>query len=709
MRSWRILVLAAIPLLFFLTGFFTLGNYGINWDESNHYTRGQAYLHYYLTGKKTYDDLPGWDKIAVASATVSQVDPIYRQYRYSRFMVASAPAEVFFAEDAGHPPLNGILAAAFNRMFYGKLGWLPDVESHHLFILLVSTGLVALVTWWAYRVMGFWPAVVSGLAITLHPMFLGESRFNIKDPVEATFFTLTLYLLWSAVMARKPQEEPKRLLLAGVAFGLALATKFNALFILPIFVLWHALELAIDPDWRKSVVKALTWRVGLGYVGFIGIGVGMVYIFWPYLWGNAFEHLGKVFAFYTHLGTGQPYNEQYLLPGGFNYYPILDAIYRTPLVTLVLVVIGIASTVVWFVRKGLAQKKVADATLATYVLWLLMLTLPIARVVAPGSSLYGATRQIMEHIPALALLAGVGASVLFNKLTLRVSLIVVIGAYLGLVVSFVKLHPNENLMLNSLIGGLRGAYAKNYPSWANTVGNAYQQGIEWLNANAEPNSKLTLMYGLGSALPPGRLRLDIDFSSRFYSGSLQEGEYVMEIWPLPDGYLAEYPQTFLEPVYTYQVEAVPILTIWKNDRAHRKGSPDGEWSVDPTPIVVEDRFVVGPDLVIDLKKEYPLDRLVLDYEPTPGCEKLKEFALHIAGDPTSPIGLRGASDAKYVRKENIPYVHINRPHLADKPFPDYFFAGQRTRYIKISSITKDQENCLFNPTAIKVWRFRFDK
>ncbi|MFY9484251.1 MAG: phospholipid carrier-dependent glycosyltransferase [Patescibacteria group bacterium] len=698
MRSWRTLVLAAIPLIFFLTGLFTLGDYGLNWDESNHFTRGQAYLHYYLTGKKTYDDLPGWAELAAANATVAKADPIYKQYRYSRFMVPSAPAEVFFAQDAGHPPLNGILAAAFNRIFYGKLGWLPDVESHHLFILLVSTGLVALVTWWAYRVMGFWPAVVSGLAIALHPMFLGESRFNIKDPVEATFFTLTLYLLWSAIMVRKPQEEPKRLILAGVAFGLALATKFNALFILPIFGLWHALELAIDPDWRKAVMRALTWRVALGYVGFVAIGFGMVYIFWPYLWGNAFEHLGKVLAFYTHLGTGQHYNAEYLLPGGFNYYPLLDVIYRTPLVTLALVVIGIVSTVAWFIRKGFAQKKVRDGTLATYVLWLLMLTLPIARVVAPGSSLYGATRQIMEHIPALALLAGVGTKIILDVLShyrikqfLYIFIILLATSYLLLATNFVRLHPNENLMLNSLIGGLRGAYAKNYPSWANTVGNAYQQGIEWLNANAEPNSKLTLIYGLGSALPPGRLHLSIDFSSRFYSGSLQEGEYVMEMWPLPDGYLAEYPQAFLEPVYTYQVDGVPILKIWKNDKEHQKGN----WRVDPTPIVVEDRFVVGPDLLIDLKKEYPLDRLVLEYEPTPGCEKLKEFALHIAGE-----------DGKYVRKENIPYVHINRPQLAEKPFPDYFFAGQPTRYIKISSITKDQENCLFNPTSIKIWQFR---
>ncbi|MBI3495227.1 glycosyltransferase family 39 protein [Candidatus Berkelbacteria bacterium] len=689
-KHWQLAVLIIIPLLFFLSGALTLHDYGINWDESNHFSRGQAYLHYFLTGKTTYDDIPDWQRVAQNSGEVGLVDPILRRHRYSRFMVPSSPAAEFLKADAGHPPLNGILAAAFNRFFYGKLGLFGDLDSHHFFEITVSTGLVALVILWAYRVMGFWPAVISGVALATHPMFLGESRFNIKDPVEATFFTLTLFLLWHAVTKREPAREPRLLLWAGVAFGLALATKFNALFIIPIFVLWHVLELAIDPKWRTAIRNAFTWRVFAGYVGFAAIGVGILFVSWPYLWHDPINHLGKILGFYTHLGTGQHYNTAYLLPGGFNLYPLLDAIYRTPFITLTLATAGIVGM---FSR---LKEKHASA----YLLWFLMLIVPIARVIAPNSSLYGATRQIMEHVPAMALLAGVGAQTIIdilarykNKLLMGGFFLFTVLCYLLLAATLWRFHPNENLYLNSLIGGLPGAYAQNYPSWANTVGNGYEAGIEWLNVNAPHNSKLTLIYGLGSAIPPGRLRLDIKFSTRYYSGSLQEGEYIMEMLPLPDGYLAEYPERFLAPVYTYTVDGVSIVRIWKNDKEHQQG----HWSVDPNPITVKDRFVVGPDLVIDLKKAYPLDHFSLEYDATvPGCEKLKEFALHIAGQ-----------DEKYVRKENIPYVHINRPQLAEKPFPDYFFAGQLTRYIKIASIDKDQERCLFNPTLIQVWQFQY--
>ena len=51
-----------IGILFFIVGVWTLPHYGINWDTINHLPRGQAYLHYFLTGKRTYEGLPLFKK-----------------------------------------------------------------------------------------------------------------------------------------------------------------------------------------------------------------------------------------------------------------------------------------------------------------------------------------------------------------------------------------------------------------------------------------------------------------------------------------------------------------------------------------------------------------------------------------------------------------------------------------------------------------------
>ena len=46
-----------ISTLYFAVQVATLSDYGINWDTINHLPRGQVYLHYFLTGNKTFKDL----------------------------------------------------------------------------------------------------------------------------------------------------------------------------------------------------------------------------------------------------------------------------------------------------------------------------------------------------------------------------------------------------------------------------------------------------------------------------------------------------------------------------------------------------------------------------------------------------------------------------------------------------------------------------
>ena len=105
-----------IPILlatvFFFSALFTLPHYGISWDETLHFYRGQAYLRYFLTGETTYDDLPKVDlqgangdpnKIAIPRRSFYQSD-LYN-------------GEYMLKNDSGHPPLNDELAALSNFIF----------------------------------------------------------------------------------------------------------------------------------------------------------------------------------------------------------------------------------------------------------------------------------------------------------------------------------------------------------------------------------------------------------------------------------------------------------------------------------------------------------------------------------------------------------------------------------------------------------------
>ena len=43
-----------MALVFFVISFFTLNNYGVSWDESIHFARGQAYLYYYTLATEDF-------------------------------------------------------------------------------------------------------------------------------------------------------------------------------------------------------------------------------------------------------------------------------------------------------------------------------------------------------------------------------------------------------------------------------------------------------------------------------------------------------------------------------------------------------------------------------------------------------------------------------------------------------------------------------
>src|SRR3990167_10265356 len=146
-----LLIVLFIPALSLLIGIWTLGHYGINWDEPYHYRRGQAFLHFFLTGKKTYEGLPKYPPLAGDSDNPGFRDAEKNweelkenpglsdpEFRRSFYQDDSWNGEYFIdiEKSYGHPPLNGILASVFNKVFYQKLGLLGDLESYRLFIVV---------------------------------------------------------------------------------------------------------------------------------------------------------------------------------------------------------------------------------------------------------------------------------------------------------------------------------------------------------------------------------------------------------------------------------------------------------------------------------------------------------------------------------------------------------------------------------------------
>lgn len=526
MKINKIFLSIAVSVLFFIICFLTLKDYGVSWDSATHFKRGQAYLHFFMTGQKEYANLT---------------------LKNRSFYQSDVQNGNFWLKDTkGHPPFNGIASSFLNHVFFQKLGILPDVESHNLFIVVTSSLLVFFVFLLVYENFGVFPAMMATILLVTYPLFWSESHFNIKDPPMTAFFTGSIYFFDKFMR----DKRTKWIICSSILFGLALSIKLNALFLPIIFSIVIFLKRK-ELNNKSKYIKPLLVGLVVSFTIFL--------LFWPALWNNFPASLFEVLRFYKEVGTGTNYQPVNYYLFGFNSYPWLWVLYTTPPILLGLFIVGI-----YFLLKNIKKLN------TFYLLLLIWFFVPLLRASLPGMSIYGGIRQFMEFLPAMVIIAVIGINFLTTKYQVKSNVTkTLFGVLLFglLLIPISRMYPNENLYFNFLIGGLKGASEKNLPSWGNSFGNTYRQGIDWVNLNLPQNSKLTLLQGELINAPKIWLRDDINYNKENYSGNLAMGEYIMELTfdntiksPLE---VWKYVET-LPVVYEVSVDQVPVLRIWLN-------------------------------------------------------------------------------------------------------------------------------------------------
>ena len=527
--------------------------------------------------------------------------------------------------------------------------------------------LIGFIFWFMQKEYGTLAASVSALALALYPLFLGESHFNLKDIPETVFYSLTALSYFLAVVNKKK----KWMIIASIFFGLGLGTKFNILFLPIILFLWTIIFLFYS---RRSIMQYLKFFPIL--LVFPVISVFIFIISWPYLWQSPISRIIETFSFYKSLGISTTFDPRYIFLS-FNTYAAQWISYTTPLITLFFSFFGIA----YALTKGWKEQ---DKKALLLFLWFII---PIARVTTPSAGIYGGVRQLMEFVPAMAMLAGIGAfwlhsmSVSFLKkrtnnsfLKKKISLIfglLIILSFLPIALKLISIHPNENVYFNPIVGGLKGAEEKNIPYWGNSFGNTYRQAINWINANVPKNSTLVLSQELMPNLPSILVRNDLTYTNTKRSGYFKYGEYVIGLnygSPLNRIYYSSrYYNRTLDPIYQIQVDKTSILNIWKNDINHTK--KDYLREAELTDI---NHKITDNGILFDLKRNVFLSRIDWQFS-SENCRKLTLGYFKISQD----------NDNWIYTPHNLP---DETPIPIVKPQPDsnslsYPFGSEYGRYI----------------------------
>ncbi len=673
------ILIIVIPTIGFLVALFTLGSYGINWDEPYHYRRGQAFLQYYLTGLKTYQNMPKYPTLKGDSDNpnfrngqeffLASQDTTDNPSRRSYYQDDSWDGQYFIDIEStyGHPPLNDILAALFNKIFYQKLGVLGDLESYKFFPILTVTLVTLFIAIFMFKEFGLIESIFSGLVLTTYPLLLSEQHFDVKDPVETVFYTLTIL---SAYLGIK-KNSYRWLFLSTLFFSLAFATKFNIVFSIFPLIIWFIYYFLKNKN--KILKNKLIKKILITSIIAPIIIFGVLILSYPTLWKAPISGILEIIRFYKEVGYPTSASNSYYFFGFFNAFPLIWIAITTPPVEIFLLIIALI----------LSPRLIKKNSLV--LLLFLWLGLTIGRNSLFKALNYGGVRLIMEYIPPFAMITGISSAYLIhhfkNKKIMFLSAILLFLLFIPSIVKLAKIHPNENLYFNYLIGGLAGAKAQNIPSWGNSDGNAYIGGINWLNKNAEQNALLSTPIGNTSNIPRIKLRSDIAISPYYWSGLNHKGEYLIELTYdyTPMNYFAlRYLNEAMIPVYEVQVDGVAIAKVWKNDKEHVKSEFTKTKTISTKTISNTKRNTLEVDLTNTLK----IMSIEIE-QPTQNCTSLKTGYVTTSTD-----------NKNWAREpEDIAVDQLNREEVkkTESTYKFYFMAREAKTIV---FNTDDSNNCL---------------
>jgi 4-amino-4-deoxy-L-arabinose transferase-like glycosyltransferase len=330
---------------------------------------------------------------------------------------------------------------AFGTAFFYQLN--PDADRllfwGRLPVLALGLLLGATIIWWSRRLHGSAAAGLLSLALfALEPTMLAHSHYVTTDVALGAFGLLAFAALWSFTETGRRS----RLALAVVAMGLALASKFSSVVLLPVFLalLWmtwpatHRLASPAAPAGPARRFPSPRLLAALGGLAVMAVIVQASYFFSrdPTLYLRGLQAVRA-----NHPADYPAYVHGAFFIGGAWWYPLYAWLLKTPLPALIALGIALAVTL-------------RDAARARGILLFLVLPAGIHTLaVCLFADNYG-VRYLIPSTAFLLVLAG-GAASWFRRGRARRAAAALLA--LWLVASVFHASPHFIAYFNELIGG----------------------------------------------------------------------------------------------------------------------------------------------------------------------------------------------------------------------------------------------------------------
>ena len=447
-----------------------------------------------------------------------------------------------------------------------NLAKVPPIEllaAGRTFMVLGHTLVLALAYLYARRLIGPLPALIAFLIIAFDPFHLALTRLLHLDGMLGNLMLLSLLAFLSFLLERKTID----LLLSAAAAGFSVLTKSPGVFIAPVIGLMTLLDLWQTRSRDKAAPLAnQLWHSAWPLIAWVAIGVGVMFVFWPAMWGDPTEPLLTVFKkagkwaesghYSAVFFNGQIAESGDLGSAYFYFYP-LTYLWRSTPVELIGLVAALLGFFTW--RKPFDQRPLRFTSIA---LFLLVLLFTIGMTI--GSKKFD--RYLVPIYAPLDLLAALGwvsAAVWLKEKNLRsvlkyspyLLLVIVVGVQIA---GSLPTFPYYFSYYNPLMGGSQKAPEVMQIGW----GEGLDQAARYLNQKPDAaEMRVVSWYNLGPF-------------SYFFSGKAPFMSYLSEVSPqewekfLANNYAVVYVHQWQRgvsgQVLEYLSQRTPEKTIWIN-------------------------------------------------------------------------------------------------------------------------------------------------